>query len=191
MDSDKPGRDRRLGYRQHRGRDHRLHGRDNLLVAADAPTGESHSRDLRGNPSSALALRGEVWGPDSRDLRTALQIRLFVRNHGAVPATVDSWRASVVEGEQRLAEQLEAADNLGLSVFPEREEMSKPLEVRDAVGQQRAMDLSRRDQLPILMVEARVEYHGAFAAHYWTRVRIEVHRQWMVTTRHDTEAGRG
>ena len=34
-----------------------------------------------------LALRGEVWGPDSRDLRTALQIRLFVRNHGAVP-----WR---------------------------------------------------------------------------------------------------
>jgi len=135
-----------------------------------------------------LALRVEVWGQDPIDQRTALQVRPSIKNHGGVPATVVAWQASVVEGTRPLGEQHEATGNLGLSVFPGREEMSKPLAIRDAQGQQDACNLSRQGQVPVLVLEARVEYRGAFATPYWTRARVEVHAHWMVTTQHDTEA---
>jgi len=136
-----------------------------------------------------LALRAEVWSAAPQDLRTARQVRLFVKNHGTVPAAVTGWRASVTEGQRQLAEQIVAEGNLSLSLFPEREEMGKPLEIRSAQDAAYASNLSERGDLPTLVVEATVHYRGMLPATYWTRARIEIHPHWMVTTRHDTGDG--
>jgi len=113
------------------------------------------------------------------EITPSISARLFVENHGAVPAQVEAWKASVVEGQRSLADQREAKGNLGLSVFPGREEMSKPLEIRDAKSQGIALELSLRGQLQTLVVEATVHYRGAFTTRIGrTSALISIRSGW-------------
>ena len=92
---------------------------------------------------------------------------------------MEAWKASVVEGQRSLADQREAKGNLGLSVFPGREEMSKPLEIRDAKSQGIALELSLRGQLQTLVVEATVHYRGAFTTRIGrTSALISIRSGW-------------
>src|SRR5262249_40464694 len=122
-----------------------------------------------------LSFRVEMQNAHPHNLRAAGGVRYFIGNRGSVPAVVTGFVCSLRHQDAVIAEQNEPDGQLSRCVFQDREEMGKPMIFTGGA--------SRLGNAP-LVVASKIWYRGIGTQRYVLDTVVEVHPQFLITTRH-------